>query len=129
LLAAWDNTSVIENTLTGAGVSEWEFIRALQSVAAGNWGDYPRLRDAAISISPYFPPLRGPKISAASAAHQTILEDVGGHIKVGAYTWNDVEGRCTDPLTEATRREFDYPVFDPRPAVRRSKSNQKKISN
>lgn len=121
--------AVIANTLSDTGKSEFAFVHLLGSVAAGNWEDCPRLRDVAISLVPHFPPKRGPKVSAASAAHQMILENFGDPIKVGVYTWNDIEGTCTDPMTEATRREFSAPDFDPRPAVRRAKARARTSPN
>ena len=40
---------------------------------------------------------------------------------VRGYTWNDCDEDFADPLTQATRQEFDRTDFDPRPARRRSR--------
>jgi hypothetical protein len=129
LLAAWEETSVIEEMFSDAGLDESELVLLLKSAAQGNDCAYSRLTEVAASLLPHLPIRRGPKISAASAAHEFFLEEVvlprGPH----AYTWSPNEEKCTDPLTQATRQEFGCPDFDPRPAYRRLKARQKPKSN
>jgi len=126
LLAAWKETSVVETTFDTAGLDVFEFVRLLESYSEGNEAEYPRLREIAMSLIPHLPVSRGPRISAASAAHEFLLENVVVTVKTQhAYTWNVYEGKCTDSVTRATRREFNSPQFDPRPAYRRFKARPK----
>jgi hypothetical protein len=124
LLAAWKETSVVETIFDTAGLDVFEFVRLLESYSAGNETEYPRLREIAASLAPHLPVRRGPKISAASAAHEFFLKNVVAELETRhAYTWDAYQGKCTDSATEATRREFSRPSFDPRPAYRRSKDH------
>jgi hypothetical protein len=124
LLAAWEETSIIETIFDDAGFNEFEFVRLLKSVAEGDEGAYHRLTEIAASLAPHLSIRRGLKVSAASAAHEFFLEYVVMPMEPRAYSWNDPKGQFTDPVTEATRREFDHRHFDPRPAYRRLKARQ-----
>lgn len=120
LLAAANETTVVETLFVEAGFEERAFVRLLQSAADGNDDAYIRLAEIARSL-----PLkarRGPKIKAPSAAHQFLFEGLAEMKDPRAFTWNEVEGRCTDDFTEAARREFDLKRFDPRSAYRRMKA-------
>jgi hypothetical protein len=127
LLVAWKETSVIETIFLDAGLEEFEFARLLQSYADGDLAAYPRLMEIAVSLAPSLPDRRGPKISAASAAHEYFVENVVVKLDPRhAYTWNASEQKCTDSVTDATRREFGRPQFDSRSAYRRIKARRGK---
>jgi hypothetical protein len=67
---------------------------------------------------------RGPKISAASAAHEFFLACLEGIKEAQAYTWSAVLDDFCDSVTKATRLEFEEPHFDPRPARRRVRAGR-----
>jgi hypothetical protein len=124
LLAAWEETSIIETIFDDADLSASEFIGLLRAVVEGHEVACPRITEIAAAVAPHLSIPRGLKVSAASAAHEFFLECVVGPIELRAYTWNEIPGKCTDPATEATRREFANSNFDPRPAYRRLKSRR-----
>jgi hypothetical protein len=126
LLAAWEETSIIETIFDDAGLNESEFVRSLRSVAEGHQVGCHRLTEIAASLAPHLSIPRGLKVGAASAAHEFFLEDVVMPMEPRAYSWNEPKGKFTDPVTEATRREFERRHFDPRPAYRRLKARQKR---
>jgi hypothetical protein len=128
LLAAWEETSAIETIFDEAGLDESEFISLLKSVAQGNEGALHRLTEIAASLAPHLPNPQGPKLRAASAAHEFFLETVVEPIRWPTYTWDPAKGTCTDPLTEATRLEFNLSRFDSRSAYRRWRARQIKNS-
>jgi hypothetical protein len=119
LLAAWEETSTIETIFEDAAFDEFEFISLLKSVAEGNEVAFHRLTEIAASVAPHLPNPQGPKVRAASAAHEFFLDSKVMGTELHAYTWNNSEGTCTDPVTEATRLEFNLRRFDSRPAYRR----------
>jgi hypothetical protein len=114
LLEAWEETSIVETIFDDASLMESEFIGLLKSVE-GHEVACPRIREIAAAVAPHLSVPRGLKVSAASAAHEFFLESVVGPIEPRAYTWNEILGKCTDPATEATRREFANSNFDHRP--------------
>jgi hypothetical protein len=125
LLAAWEETSIIETIFDDASLTESsEFIGLLRSVVEGREVVWRRITEIAAAVAPHLSVPRGLKVSKASAAHEFFLESVVGPIEPRAYTWNEIVGKCTDPATEATRREFANSNFDPRPAYRRLKSRR-----
>jgi len=123
LLAAANETTVVETLFVEAGFEEFSFVRLLQSAAEGNESAYARLAEIARSLP--FKARRGPRIKAQSAAHEFLLEGLAGMEKSHSYTWDDLAENFTDPATAATRREFASPDFDPRPARRRLKAQKK----
>jgi hypothetical protein len=80
---------------------------------------FRRLAEIVTVIAPHASVSRGPKVSATSAAHEFLLEELDQVTGSRACTWSDERGTFTDSLTEATRLEFGKPFFDPRPAYRR----------
>jgi hypothetical protein len=127
LLAAWNETSIIETIFSNGSLSgESEFVEALRGAAREDDGAYERLTATAAILLPYLLNPRGPKISAASAAHEFFLEAPVEALssRAGGYTWRDLEADFVDEQTEATRREFTNPDFDPRPAYRRVKMRE-----
>jgi hypothetical protein len=126
LLQASKETSIIETIFYETAVSEFEFIRLLESAVEGNLVEYSRITEIAVIVSPRLSLSRGPKISAPSAAHEFLLgPDIGNSAKRRPSTHQNRPGEYVDALTEATRREFDVPDFDSRPAGRRLKARQK----
>jgi hypothetical protein len=121
LLAAWDETSIIETIFADAGAHESEFIALLKSFAKGDKLARQRITEIAADLAPHLPTTRGRKVSAASAAHEFLLEESFPITKLRAFTFNDSKNDFTDPLTKATRLEFNDAYFDPRPALRRLK--------
>ena len=97
------------------------FVGLLKRVVAGEEVELRRITEAAGAIAPGLSIPRGPKNSAASAAHQFLLEDASSATGVRGYTWNAYDEDFADPLTHATRQEFGRADFDPRPARRRSR--------
>jgi len=115
-------TSIIEGVFTKAGLSEIEFIRLLEAVVEGREVDFRRLRELAAQVAPCLRLSRGPKSSARSTAHEFIKANCSALLKPPRRRGRRKDiGGYADPLTEATRREFDDPDFDPRPALRRLK--------
>jgi hypothetical protein len=125
LLAAWQETSVVETIFDDAGLNEFEFIKLLELAIGGNKTVHGRICAIAGTIAPRLSVPRGRKISAASAAHEFLLEECGSIMKSKGYTWDPSNEDFTDPWTQATRIEFGDPDFDPRPASRRVKARQR----
>lgn len=120
LLLAWQKTSVLEDVIfDGTDLDVFEFVRLLEMASAGQNAAHQRLQVMAASLTAHLSVRRGPKVNAASAAHEFFLEKIVFPMKGPAYTWDAIKEDFTDPVTEATRREFDDPDFDPRPARRR----------
>ncbi len=114
LLAAWNETSIVETIFDDGHLSE--FIGLLTSVIEGR-----EVMEIAAAIAPGLSIPRGRKISAASAAHEFLLDEAPSVTHVHGYTWDPITDDFSDPLTQATRREFGCAHFDPRPAHGRSK--------
>jgi hypothetical protein len=76
LLAAWDETSIIETIFDKASLIEVEFIGLLKSALEGREVAWRRITEIAATIAPLLSIQRGPKISAASATHEVFLECV-----------------------------------------------------
>jgi hypothetical protein len=125
LLAAWEKTSIIETIFDEAHVSESEFINLLKSAATGAEFNSQRLTEIAAAIAPHLSVARGRRMSAASAAHEFLLEMLGRRIGPQAYTWNPIGEDYSDELTQATRLEFGHPRLSPKPAHRRLKRRRK----
>jgi hypothetical protein len=124
ILSISEETSVIETIFESAGLNEFEFLGLLKDVVDGNKNGLKRISEIAALASRTLSIRRGPKITAASAAHEFFMEQTKEKIELRAYTYDDVVGDFTDPLTMATRREFDDPHFDPKPARRRLKARK-----
>jgi hypothetical protein len=120
LLAAWDETSIIETVFDEVGLQETEFIKLLQAIVQGQTTDLNRLAEICATIAPSLSLDRGPKVSAPSATHKFILESgIKLTEKRLPYARRDRTASNEDALTEATRLEFDRPDFDSRPSRRR----------
>jgi hypothetical protein len=120
LLQAQNESTIIESIFAAADIFEGEFMHLLKRATEGEQVDYQRITDIAASITPCLPANRGPKVSAASAAHEFLLNpeiDLSAARRPVAY--QDRVAEYVDPLTAATRLEFDNTDFDSRPARRR----------
>jgi signal recognition particle subunit SEC65 len=105
---------------------KFEFIMLLKTFRKGDELARRRIAEIAADLVPHLPMNRGRKVSAASAAHEFLLEEAARVTKSEGYTYDEYEKDFTDPLTRATRAEFDDPDFDPRPAHRRFKKRREK---
>lgn len=121
VLAASQETSIVDDLFSKAGSDRFEFLRLLQTLVDGGAAERERIKAIAAAIAPSLPEARGRKISAASAAHELFLQSNAYFGFPAGYTWSDIEGECRDQRTKATRLEFDDPDFDPRSARRRIK--------
>jgi hypothetical protein len=119
LLSMAQESEVLEPIMPDAA-AEKEFIGLLETAATA--GQTEQLTARCAELASGLEVKRGPKISAASSAHQFFLQ----HLPTDrAYTYDPSLDDFVDPQTEATRLEFSEPTFDPRPAYRRTKSARK----
>ena len=102
-----------------------EFAEALKGAATGDVVACERVTAIAAILLPHLSNPPGPKISAASAAHEFFLEVQAEDAMSPGYTWNPIDQEFVDEMTVATRREFADPDFDPRPAYRRFKARER----
>jgi hypothetical protein len=116
----WKAAPFVGELLYNANVDDFEFMRLLKLAAEGHRNEFNRVTEIAAKVAQQLSIKRGPKISAASAAHETFLKDEFG---LGLGPWpKPQQGRAAeyvDALTAATREEFKISGFDPRPAQRR----------
>jgi hypothetical protein len=98
-----------------------EFIGLLESVVEGREVAWRRITEIAAAVAPFLSIPRGRKTSAASAAHEFLLDEAPSLTHVHGYTWDPVADDFSDRPTQAIRREFGCANFDPRPSRRRSK--------
>jgi len=125
LLAAWNETLIIERIFSYASLNGApEFVEALKGAVRREDCACQRVTATATSLLPYLANPRGRKISAATAAHEFFLEAPGRVPSSRGYTWSIIKEDFVDEETEATRREFADPDFDPRPAYRRIKARE-----
>jgi len=121
LYATWDKHRAIGDFIFEANVDDFDFMRVVKLVADGNEQEIGPLIQMAAKCAPGLPIRPGPRISAASAAHQFFLENRLGIFR-GPFPGSDGQPRTAeyvDALTAATRIEFSNDDFDPRPAKRR----------
>jgi hypothetical protein len=121
VLAASKETSIVDELFRKAGLHEGEFLRLLQTLVDGGAIDRECIKTIAVAVARSVRRVRGPKITAASAAHERFLETNASFGLSAGYTQSGIDGDYTDPRTQATRQEFDDRDFDPRPAHRRVK--------
>jgi hypothetical protein len=121
LLAASDKCSAVETLFYEANFSASEFLELLYSIVYCGELDQRRVIEIAADISSRLRTRRGRTLSPASAAHEFLLD----HLQCG-YTWNVGYEDYSDPLTQATRQEFDDPDFSPRSARRRMNARRSK---
>jgi hypothetical protein len=99
------------------------FVPALHSCLTGDLSDRSEIGRIAKAIYRRVAVSRGPKLTLASAAHESFLESQSIFGSV-AFTWSDGHGDYTDRLTQATREEFDNPDFSPKSARKRLRAKQ-----
>jgi hypothetical protein len=120
LLSISEKTTTIETIFCQAGLAEHGFLGLLKFVVEGRDVDLARIAAIAADLVPRLPVVRGPKVSATSAAHEFILENDPGIAPTRArYARGDRPDQYGDTLTRATRREFRNPNYDGRPVRRR----------
>jgi hypothetical protein len=125
ILKASADTTIIETVFAEADISETEFLILLRSVIEGKETNRQRIREIAVDLLPNLSLDRGPKVSAPSAAHEFLVEEgTEIHLNRGSNSRRDRSAEYIDPLTRATRLEFDAPNFDSRPARRRLKARK-----
>jgi hypothetical protein len=124
LLVADRETTIFQTIFAEAPNDEEKFLRTLEAVVRGEEQGHQQITMLAAGLLGRLPVQRGLTPSAASISHEFLLKGLEYQGKPAGYTWNEVEGKCTDAMAEATRLEYAEPKFDPRPAHRRRK-NQK----
>jgi hypothetical protein len=125
LLAAWSETSLVDEIFRKSGLSAAEFLSLLKAVVEGGALERERIREIAAAVVPSLPSARGRKVSPASAAHEEFLNSVGSLFGPHGYTWSPKTEDYIDRETAATRREFGDPDFDPRAAYQRFEGRRK----
>jgi hypothetical protein len=125
LLAAWNETSIVDEMFGKSGLSAAEFLSLLKAVVKGETLERERIREIASAVVPSLPSARGRKISSASATHEAFLDAVGLLFGPHGYTWSPEIEDYIDPQTDATRRELGDPDFDPRAAYQRFRRGSK----
>lgn len=92
----------------------------LKLAADGHEIEVGRITEVAAKVAAQISLKRGPKIRAASVAHEFFLK---GNIGIDLGPWpkpqQERAAEYVDALTAATRKEFNFPDFDSRPAQRR----------
>jgi hypothetical protein len=120
LLDASKETSVISLLFAKAGLDQDEFLRLLYRVAyREGLVNLDRLRAIASQLRPFLSLSRGRKVTAASAAHEYMMRLGLSFATVPAEwrtNWRKRGNEHVDPLTRATRFEFDQADFKSRSA-------------
>jgi hypothetical protein len=122
LLATSRETRIIRAIFIEANLSDHILINLLPS-AQGNEMATERILEIARMAAPRIRIRRGPKVTAASAAHELFLEKHGIR-GASAYSYSELEGDFVDEATQATRLEFPGIRFGPQPASRRLKARR-----
>jgi hypothetical protein len=123
LLAASRETRIIRAIFIEAELSDHILINMLPSAAKGNEMAIERILEIARMAAPRIRISRGPKVTAASAAHELFLEKHGIR-GASAYSYSELEEDFIDDATRATRLEFPGEPFGPQPASRRLKGRR-----
>jgi hypothetical protein len=129
LLNVWNTTSNLGDVFNDVDVSVFEFVEALEGAVRGDLAACQRVTEVAAALAPGLSVRRGPKVSAASVAHELLLTYLANTGAPKSYTSNRFAEDFTDPLTRATRLAFGNPRFDPRPAFRRHRVRRRRKSN
>ena len=116
----WEANPIVGDLLYRANVDELEFMRLLNLTAEGQEAEFNRLKEIAAKVASQLSIKRGPKIRPASAAHEFFLKgNIGFELGPWPEPQQDRAAEYVDALTAATRKEFETPDFDSRPAQRR----------
>jgi hypothetical protein len=119
LLHASQTCSAVETLFYEQGMSADEFLYLLNLFRRGQGVNHQRLTEIAKEISPSLTIPRGRKPSAASVAHEFLLQQINS-----GYSWSPSNEDFSDSLTQATRAEFGDQDFNPAPARRRINARQ-----
>jgi hypothetical protein len=123
LLAASRETTIIRAIFIEAGLSDHILINLLPLAGQDNEMATERILEIARMTAPRIRMRRGPKVTAASAAHELFLEKHGIR-GASAYSYSELEEDFIDEATKATRLEFPGTRFGPQPASRRLKARR-----
>jgi hypothetical protein len=121
LIAAWQETSIIETALDKVGIDVSEFVKLLHDAARGLSHQYSRLQEIALAIVRSQSPPMGPKMTAQSISMEYFLDHFPNYSKRPQAFGRKRPDGDSDLVAEATRREFGLAQFDGRPARRRIK--------
>jgi hypothetical protein len=124
LFAASNETRIIRTIFTEAGLNDSILIPLLPLAVQGNEPAIEGVLRIASMAAPRICIPRGPKVTAASAAHELFLEKHGTR-RAQAYTYSDLDEDFVDEATQATRLEFSDAVFGPQSASRRLKARRR----
>jgi hypothetical protein len=117
-----NESSIIDTICSEVGLREWDLLAPLRRIAEDETADRQSLVNVVSKLGPALRVPRGRKTSAASFAHQFLLEDgLPDQLNCSTLTYSDKAEDFTDPLTRATRVEFGDNDFSPRAASRRAK--------
>jgi hypothetical protein len=129
LIQTADESSIVDTICCEVGLRETDLLPLLRALVDGKPTEYQHLFEVLEKLGPALSTPRGPKTSAASAAHEFSLDnDLHVRLGCGAYTLSGIDGDFTDPLTQATRVDFNDADFDPRPAYRRLKRRKGNVA-
>jgi hypothetical protein len=123
LLAASRETRIIRTIFIETHLSDHIFVSMLPLAAQGDKTAIEWILKIARTAAPQIRIRRGPKVSAASAAHELFLEKQGMR-GASAYSYSALEKDFIDEATQATHLEFPGRPFGPRPASRRLKARR-----
>ena len=123
LLAASRETRIIRTIFIEAHLSDHIFASMLPSAAQGDETAIEWILEIARTAAPAIRIRRGPKVTAASAAHELFLEKQGTR-GASAYSYSELEEDFVDEATRATRLEFQDERFGPQPASRRLRARR-----
>jgi len=124
-----DNTTVLETIFARAGRDEIRFVQLLKNAPGMSESEWDEIREIARSLTGNLSIRRGAKSSAASCAHLFLAKALDRTGKSRKYTREDPKEEFTDPFTRATAQEFDFPRFDPRPALAAKKKSDQNLHN
>jgi hypothetical protein len=123
LLAAARETRIIRAIFLEGNLSDHILINTLPWATQDNAMAIERILEIARMAAPRIRMRRGPKVTAASAAHELFLEKHGIR-GARAYSYSELEKDFIDEGTRATRLEFPGARFGPQPASRRLKARR-----
>jgi hypothetical protein len=116
-----NRTTVIDTLFAERNLENpyWAFVKALRPAVSGNKLAIEELKRVATLLASTLRYSRGPKLSAASVAHELLQETLAHFGAPAGYTRNPYARRFSDPASIATGQEFGIHNFDPQAAHRR----------
>jgi hypothetical protein len=121
LIAAWQETSILEALLDKVGIHVSELLSLLDDAARSVSHEYLRLQEIANRVVRSQSLPMGPKRTAQSISMEYFLRHFPRHSNGPQAFGQKHPDRDSDLVAEATRREFGLSQFDGRPARRRIK--------